>query len=143
MDSESPTYQRRYDLTMSRRTRKPLQFLQAKEKPITVSVPTLEDLLQVKEGENRHKSLKQLINGDDKEKELGQEAKGRNSLSQIFNQEEKHLQLVKRQQQGGLQGLKFKKLVHRFTKVLSHLMKAKHDPHIGESVKKPMFKLPM
>ncbi|KAI4333222.1 hypothetical protein L6164_018058 [Bauhinia variegata] len=141
MDSQS-SVKRRFDITMSKRTRKPFQFLQAKEKPVPAGESTVENLDQVKEGENGHKSLKQLINGDDKEKmEVGGESPGRNSLGQHFNEEEKHLQLVKRQQ-GSQQGLKFKKLLRGYTKVLSHLMKAKRDPHIGESGKKPMIKLP-
>lgn len=111
---------------------------------------------EVKEVENvDHKSLKQLIIGDqDHHKDVavksnneddggGGEGKGiRNSLGEHFTEEEKQLQLVKMQQKDNqLQGLKFKKLVRRYAKVLGHLMKSKRDPILGDAGKKPVFKL--
>ncbi|KAG5015816.1 hypothetical protein JHK82_021498 [Glycine max] len=122
---------------------------------------------EVKEGggESDHKSLKQLIIGDDDHKEAkkkgnnnnnnndnnsddherGGKGGSRNSLGEHFTEEEKqhNLQLVRMQQnKDNLQGLKFKKLVRRYAKVLGHLMKAKRDPHLGgDAGKKPVFKL--
>lgn len=108
-----------------------------------------------------HKSLKQLIVGEEKDAIIkctsssvgdvndagagnnnNNNNKGRNSLGEHFNEEEKQLQLVLMQQKkDNLQGLKFKKLVRRYAKVLGHLMKAKRDPHLGDAGKKPLFKL--
>ncbi|AES66079.2 hypothetical protein MtrunA17_Chr2g0309081 [Medicago truncatula] len=144
---------RHYDITMSRRTRK--QQSLANEKPISkVETPkdvSLETTIpEVKEGnENNidHKSLKQLIVGEEKEstKKCSSsdegESKGRNSLGEHFTEEEKQLQLVRMQQKDNLQGLKFKKLVRRYAKVLGHMMKSKRDPHLGDAGKKPVFKL--
>ncbi|KHN49060.1 serum response factor homolog A-like [Glycine soja] len=119
---------------------------------------------EVKEGgESDHKSLKQLIIGDDDHKEAkkgssnnnsnnnnsdherGGKGGSRNSLGEHFTEEEKqhNLQLVRMQQnKDNLQGLKLKKLVRRYAKVLGHLMKAKRDPHLGgDAGKKPVFKL--
>ncbi|KAI9116460.1 hypothetical protein K1719_012627 [Acacia pycnantha] len=150
MNSASPATKHRYDITMSKRTRK-----QTPEKPRSEGTNTdsknrdnggivvsLENLLQVKDGEDisDHKSLKQLIRGDS---DGNNNNKGRNSLGQHFNEEEKNLQVVRKNQNESVQeGLKFKKLVRRYAKVLGHMMKAKRDPHLGESAKKPVFKLP-
>ncbi|KAL5098451.1 hypothetical protein RYX36_002778 [Vicia faba] len=148
---------RHYDITMSRRTRK------QNEKPISKDVSTTKDvaslettLREMKEGNensninnnNDHKSLKQLIVGEEKEtttkcssSDEGDNSKGRNSLGEHFSEEEKQLQLVRMQQKDNLQGLKFKKLVRRYAKVLGHLIKAKRDPHLGDAGKKHVFKL--
>ncbi|TKY49500.1 hypothetical protein E2542_SST26932 [Spatholobus suberectus] len=159
MEVQSPAVKRHYDITMSRRTRKqqfPVQGNYEKPKSVVddattkdVKVETTQTITiaGVKEGgESDHKSLKQLIIGDDKEAKKGnsdERGKGsRNSLGEHFTEEEKqHLQLVRIQQKDNLQGLKFKKLVRRYAKVLGHLMKAKHDPHLGDAGKKPVFKL--
>ncbi|XP_028799737.1 uncharacterized protein LOC114755032 [Neltuma alba] len=148
MNSPSPATKHRYDITMSRRTRKQTPSEKPRSESNTDSknrengiVVSLENLLQVKDGEqiNDHKSLKQLIRGDS---ESNNNNKGRNSLGQHFNEEEKNLQVVKKNQNESAQeGLKFKKLVRRYAKVLGHMMKAKRDPHLGESGKKPVFKL--
>ncbi|XP_020224542.1 uncharacterized protein LOC109806521 [Cajanus cajan] len=157
MEVQSPSVKRHYDITMSRRTRKqfPLQGNDhkpisamdhdAKTKDATVE-KTAQTIAEVKGGgESDHKSLKQLIIGDDdQEAKKGgnsdERSKGsRNSLGEHFSED--HLQLVRMQQKENLQGLKFKKLVRRYAKVLGHLMKAKRDPHLGDSAKKPVFKL--
>ncbi|KAK7243453.1 hypothetical protein RIF29_38249 [Crotalaria pallida] len=166
MDFQSSPMKRNYDITMSRRTRKqsfPLQVSNEKPPPKSVVVETTKedvmtlktsDLPEVKEEENEnendHKSLKQLIVGDDKDatkmkcssnNNEGGGRGGRNSLGEHFTEEEKQLQLVRIQQKDNLQGMKFKKLVRRYAKVLGHMMKAKRDPHLGEAGKKPPFKL--
>ncbi|KAK7401563.1 hypothetical protein VNO78_13136 [Psophocarpus tetragonolobus] len=166
MEVQSPAVKRHYDITMSRRTRKQQQqqspMMQGNDKPksaiddaatkdvhhVTVTTTQTVSIAEVKEsGESDHKSLKQLIIGDDhKEAQKGnseEKTKGsRNSLGEHFTEEEKqHLQLVRMDQKENLQGLKFKKLVRRYAKVLGHLMKAKRDPHLGDAGKKPVFKL--
>ncbi|KAL2330920.1 hypothetical protein Fmac_018501 [Flemingia macrophylla] len=157
MEVQSPLVKRHYDITMSRRTRKqfPLQgndhhkpksaMDDATTKDATVE-KTAQTIAEVKgDGESDHKSLKQLIIGDDdqdakKGNSSDERSKGsRNSLGEHFSEE--HLQLVRMQQKENLQGLKFKKLVRRYAKVLGHLMKAKRDPHLGDAGKKPVFKL--
>ncbi|CAL0326320.1 unnamed protein product [Lupinus luteus] len=163
MEFQSSSMKRNYDITMSRRTRKQsFQVHVGNEEPpppISEIVNTTKDdtslqnsvLHEVKEDENKnndHKSLKQLIIGDEKDaiikcniSDEGGGKGGRNSLSEHFNEEEKNLQLVRVQQKDNIQGMKFKKLVRRYAKVLGHLMKAKRDPHLGEPGKKPPFKL--
>jgi len=64
--------------------------------------------------------------------------KSRSSLGQHFTEEEKQLQLVTKQQQEGVRGLKLKRMVSRYAKVLSHLIKVK-----GDSRKKPLLLLKM
>ncbi|KAK7323889.1 hypothetical protein VNO77_27389 [Canavalia gladiata] len=161
MEVQSPAVKRHYDITMSRRTRKQASMpIQGNEKSksmvddVTTKVETSKKITStsvIKEGdENGHKSLKQLIirddNKDEKKGSVGNDERGkgssRNSLGEHFTEEEKqHLQLVRMQQKDNLQGLKFKKLVRRYAKVLGHLMKAKRDPHLGDATKKPVFKL--
>ncbi|RDX70418.1 hypothetical protein CR513_50342, partial [Mucuna pruriens] len=159
MEVQSPSVKRHYDITMSRRTRKQQFPVQGKEekpksmvndattKNVNVTVETTQTIpiAEVKEGGvSDHKSLKQLIIGDDKEANRGsggERGKGsRNSLGEHFTEEEKqHLQLVRMQQKDNLQGLKFKKLVRRYAKVLGHLMKAKRETHLGDAGKKPGY----
>jgi len=161
MEVQSPAVKRPYDITMSRRTRKQQFPVQGNEKTksamgdatqrddkLSVETAQTNTITEVKQdgGESDHKSLKQLIIGDDKEAVKGhsdERGKGsRNSLGEHFTEEEKqHLQLVRMQQKDNLQGLKFKKLVSRYAKVLGHLLKAKRDPHLGDAGKKPVFKL--
>ncbi|OIW11731.1 hypothetical protein TanjilG_20215 [Lupinus angustifolius] len=162
MEVQSSSMKRNYDITMSRRTRKQSFQVQVGNEepplpPISVVFDTTKDdtslensvLHEVKEDENEndHKSLKQLIIGDEKDaimkcnSDEGGGKGGRNSLSEHFTEEEKNLQLVRVQQKDNIQGMKFKKLVRRYAKVLGHLMKAKRDPHLGEAGKKPPFKL--
>ena len=153
MEVQSPSVKRPYDITMSRRTRKQ-QFSNekpksaAKDEKLTLETAQTNTIDEVKQGgEGDHKSLKQLIVGDDNEATKGnnsdERGKGsRNSLGEHFTEEEKqHLQLVRMHQKDNLQGLKFKKLVSRYAKVLGHLLKAKRDPHLGDAPKKPVFKL--
>lgn len=116
-----------YDITMSKRTRKPLN-LQAEadlvppkasssEKEISTKAIKKEEEESSSEGEESdHKSLEQLI-------------KIRSPLGQHFT-EEKQLPLVVKHQEEGLNGLKFKGLVSRYTRVLSRLIKIKRDSHL-------------
>lgn len=131
----------RYDITMSKRTRKPVNLPLNLEDAdvdssvaipdkISLPVPAPEATLD-EEKERRRLKLKQLINGDGKPQKSGEESKVRSSLGQHFNQEEKQLQLVKKKHQDG----KLKGMVSRYAKVLSHLVKAKGEPRIGSQKK--------
>lgn len=128
MGSECNPTKPRFDITMSRRTRKPVLNL---DDP-TSSVDEVEEI-------NDQKSLKQLMNGDEtSKKKNGDESKSRNSLGEHFTEEEKQLQLVKLQQQ---KGVKLKGMVNRYVKVLSHLIKVKRNPRTVGSTKKPLLRL--
>ncbi|XP_039052582.1 uncharacterized protein LOC120194316 [Hibiscus syriacus] len=104
-----------FDITLSRRTRKPLNDPQP---------PKSND----KESENEdHKSLKQLINGD----ETGG---NKTSMGRHFSEEEQHLQLVKKNHNYN-NGIKLKGMLSRYAKVLSHLVKVKREPSLGAKKK--------
>ncbi|KAL5762843.1 hypothetical protein ACOSP7_019107 [Xanthoceras sorbifolium] len=173
MGSECNPSKRRYDISMSKRTRKPLNMEYSygnrtmemgsskRETPDDLKGVVDDEVDQEEEEEendlkgvddaevdqieeeNDHKSLKQLINSDEKSKvKTSEESRGRNSLGEHFTKEEKQLQLVKTQQQKGVQkGVKFKGMVNRYVKVLSHLIKVKRDPHTIASRKKPLLRL--
>ncbi|KAE8688800.1 VPS54 isoform 1 [Hibiscus syriacus] len=111
-----------YDITLSKRTRKPPSSHPQQ--------PNTND----KESENEdRKSLKQLINGD----ETGG---GTTSLGRHFSEEEQQLQLVKKNHQYNNNGVKLKGMMSRYAKVLSHLVKVKRDPGLG-SKKKHLLRL--
>ncbi|KAJ1419597.1 hypothetical protein SESBI_14924 [Sesbania bispinosa] len=103
MEVQSPAVKRHYDITMSRRTRKQSFPVQANEKPISVDDMSQQTSLpEVKESENDHKSLKQLIRGEEKLDAVkcnnnDEGGKGTHSLGEHFNEEEKQLQLVRLQ----------------------------------------------
>lgn len=124
----------RYDITMSKRTRKPLN-LQTEADLILPKAASLENEILTKaikkeeeksssEGEESdHKSLQQLI-------------KTRSPLGQHFT-EEKQLPLVVKHQE---ERLKFKGLVSQYARVLSRLIKIKRDSHLKPG-KKPTLRL--
>ncbi|KAH7570723.1 hypothetical protein JRO89_XS05G0166900 [Xanthoceras sorbifolium] len=132
MGSECNPSKRRYDISMSKRTRKPLNMEYSygnrtmemgsskRETPDDLKGVVDDEVDQEEEEEendlkgvddaevdqieeeNDHKSLKQLINSDEKSKvKTSEESRGRNSLGEHFTKEEKQLQLVKTQQQKG------------------------------------------
>lgn len=154
MGSECNLHKRHYDITMSKRTRnKPLYVARdANYQKDIIIVQKAGDDLNPSTGfvaagdQNGHKSLKQLINGDNGIKAMAKSctthdegSRGRSSLGQHFTEEEKNLQLVRTQQKEGLQGKKLKKIVSRYANVLSHLIKVKRDT----SQKKPILRLTM
>ncbi|KAK3169119.1 hypothetical protein Dsin_000006 [Dipteronia sinensis] len=157
MGSECDSSKRRYDISMSKRTRKPLN-VEDSDGNRTMEMGSPDDLKgavvaeeegndvegvidaedgQLKE-ENDHKSLKQLIKGDEKSKVKIN--RGRNSLGEHFTEEEKQLQLVKAQKQ---KGVKFKGMVNHYVKVVGHLIKLKRDPRNSNiaSRKNPLLRL--
>lgn len=141
---------RRYDITMSKRTRKPLNLQGANHSskwdliPLK-SIAHMLDQSSPRKAEHEggdRKSLKQLIKGDENanSKEMtGRSAKCRTSLTlgHHFTEEEKQLQLVTKHQHDN--GLKLKGIMSRYAKVLSHLVKVKWGPPAG-SRKKPLLR---
>lgn len=141
-----------YDITMSRRTRRPQKVRDENENPSPPRGVAHEG------EENDRKSLKELIDGDGKTKAVSggdedvkgrsskavsggdEDVKGRSSLGQRLTEGEKQLQLVGVQQRDSLNGLKLKKLVSRYAKVLGYLMKKNIDPSLRDSKKKPIPK---
>lgn len=129
-----------YDISMSKRTRRPSKVQDADQNSSTGSPGNDAPVKAVvDEGDESSPS----IVGDaeekyDRKKSLKQLIKSRSSLGQHFTEEEKQLQLVTKQQQEGVQGLKLKRMVSRYAKVLSHLIKVK-----GDSRKKPLLLLKM
>ena len=130
MESDSISHKHYYDISMSKRTRKPakiqdeLQNLTPNNEDLNVDnrdrfgSPTTKGFEN-----NEHKSLKQLMNEEEKaETRLGEDegGRGRNSLGQHFSKEEmnKNLQIVKKQHRDGLQGVKLKKVVGNFLRSL-------------------------
>ncbi|XP_022723514.1 uncharacterized protein LOC111280418 [Durio zibethinus] len=145
MGSEcNPSNKLHYDITMSKRTRKPLNL---QEKAIHQNSHTTASIFDQsspskgdhheEELESDRKSLKQLINGDEKAiSRSGSSCRSSTSLGHHFTEEEKQLQLVKKNQQDN--GLKLKGMMSRYAKVLSHLVKLKR-----ESRKKHLLRLTM
>ncbi|XP_021890527.1 uncharacterized protein LOC110809020 isoform X2 [Carica papaya] len=123
---------RRYDISMSKRTRKPWNLKPTDEniiKVLSLQATVMdsaaaevdkgkaeadkeeEDEEEEEEGIDG-KSLKQLINGDEDD-----EKKNRSSLEQHFKQDQdKNLQLIKRQQNDG-DRVKLKGMMSRYVKV--------------------------
>ncbi|MBA0818491.1 hypothetical protein Gohar_027806 [Gossypium harknessii] len=143
MGSECNQSKPRYDITMSKRTRKAnaianedLNHSNATFAGSSISEPRKRDDEQEEEKESENedrKSLKQLINGD--------ETASTSSLGRRFSEEEEQrLQLVKKQQHYGNGGVKLKGMMSRYAKVLSHLVKVKREPSLG-SKKKQLLRL--
>ncbi|XP_059654304.1 uncharacterized protein LOC132301027 [Cornus florida] len=139
MGSECNPTKPHYDITMSKRTRRRLDLEKEANLQISMnsekgsdcqeSVCKVEDKSANEGEENDHKSLKQLIKTT--------------SLGEHFTEEEKQLQIVVKQEEDGIDGVKFKRMVSRYAKILSHLIKLKKkDPHLG-SRKKPVLQLKM
>ncbi|CDP07658.1 unnamed protein product [Coffea canephora] len=124
MGSESKPNKFHYDLSMSKRTRRSLNLVEDDHDQGSFQAWHGEE----ESSENdQKKSLKQLIGG--------------RSLSQHFSQEEPQLQLVvKQHDQEGLSGLKFTRMVSRYAKALSHLIKLKRKQQMG-LYKKPVLPL--
>ncbi|XVF23094.1 hypothetical protein REPUB_Repub13aG0008400 [Reevesia pubescens] len=158
MGSECNPSKRHYDITMSKRTRKPLNLQEANyhQNNHTIASSKWDIMFDQRsprkgdheEEESDRKSLKQLINGvDENTKEMSSSeemnrsgCRNSTSLSHHFTEEEKQLQLVKKQQQdNGV--IKLKGMMSRYAKVLSHLVKVKREPRIGS--RKKLLRLTM
>ncbi|KAE8689805.1 hypothetical protein F3Y22_tig00110931pilonHSYRG00122 [Hibiscus syriacus] len=117
-----------YDITMSKRTRKPLNLQETKWdiSPLK-GIAHIFDQSSPRKGDHQgsdRKSLKQLIKGDENE-------------MMSTSLEEKQLQLVKKHRHDD--GLKLKGIMSRYAKVLCHFVKIKP---VG-SRKKPLLRIPM
>lgn len=146
MGSESNGGKFRYDLSMSKRTRKPLN--REKEDNQCALKSSFSDKEIPQKGENDEKEdehcFKVVDEGEESDhKSLKQLIEGRSTLGQHFTTEEmkqpmlvhkhdeKKLQLVVTHHEEGLDGVRFKEMVSRCAKVLSRLIKKKRDPRIG------------
>ncbi|KAF5445819.1 hypothetical protein F2P56_031506 [Juglans regia] len=144
MGSDSNPSKRHYDITMSKRTRRPSKLQDVNQDCSIIDSPRNDTSTPwkavVNEGGESSPSRPDEAGEDDRKKSLKQLINSRNSLGQHFTQE-KQLQLVTKQQDEGFQGLKLKRMVSRYAKVLSHLIKVKRDLPKGESRKKPLILL--
>ncbi|KAK2988071.1 hypothetical protein RJ640_002012 [Escallonia rubra] len=170
MGSECNPSKPRYDITMSKRTRKPSSLgkeagwcplkscFSDKESPQRGTneeegkSPTRVD----EKGESADEKGRPLTCVDEKKKtpetdegrendhkSLKQLIDGkRSSLGQHFTEEEKQLQVVVKQHAEGIHGVKFKRMVSRYASVLSRLIKTKRDSDLG-SRRKPTLRLSM
>ncbi|KAF2605332.1 hypothetical protein F2Q70_00025302 [Brassica cretica] len=122
----------RFDLSMSRRTRKPwssslVSEMQHQDLSTQSAQPDIEKE-QDKDLEIDRKSLNNLMRSEQEPNEEA-DVKNKNSLGQHFGEDEgikQTMQLVVKKQ-GGESGVKFKGMMGRYVKVLSGLMKAKRD----------------
>ncbi|XP_006338862.1 uncharacterized protein [Solanum tuberosum] len=105
----------RYDISMSKRTRKT-----AKEEDVVVESVEYHDE-ELMNNSDEKKSLKQLIEGR------------RTSLGHHFTEEERQVQIVVKQAENN--GVKFKEMVSRYAKVLSHMIKLKRKKPAGYILK--------
>ena len=136
-----------FDITKSKRTRRPFHYLAEKvhEEDIDIAANSaFQDSDDQKDNhqiqKNDHLKLKQFINADSKAKEKsGEDDQGRALLSEHFANENQ-LQLVVKQNKDRAQGLKLRKIIKRYVKALSHLVKVKHDHQVG-ALKKPVLSL--
>ncbi|KAK6786484.1 hypothetical protein RDI58_015009 [Solanum bulbocastanum] len=104
----------RYDISMSKRTRKTV-----KEDVVVESVEYHDE---------------ELMNNSDEKKSLKQLIEGRGtSLGHHFTEEERQVQIVVKQTQNN--GVKFKEMVSRYAKVLSHMIKLKRKKPAGYILK--------
>ncbi|KAF5192179.1 hypothetical protein FRX31_018234 [Thalictrum thalictroides] len=169
MESECNPRKHRYDLSMSKRTRKPLRFVENDNKKF-VEVGSDEGKTSVMISTNilneeavDHTSLKELIIIGEEEVDVDaisgeaaeqmiveheetreKEGKGSISLGHHFtvttpnNEEEKQFQIVTVQHGGSMEGVKSGKMLSRYMKVFTHVIKLKKDRRYGCSHKKPV-----
>ncbi|KAJ8533541.1 hypothetical protein K7X08_006865 [Anisodus acutangulus] len=127
MESECFPRKLRYDISMSKRTRKsPLVIKEEAVKSPQHPQELINSNVNVKQ---EGKAEKGVISNDDEDEEEGgtkslkQLIKGRGtSLGHHFTEEGRQLQMLVKQPENGL---KFKQMVTRYAKVLSHMIKIK------------------
>ncbi|KAF2605331.1 hypothetical protein F2Q70_00025303 [Brassica cretica] len=122
----------RFDLSMSRRTRKPWSSSLVNEMQHQVlSTQSSQQEKELEQDEDREIDRKSLNNLMRSEQESNGEANvsNKNSLGQHFGDDEaiKQTMQVVVKKQGGENGVKFKGMMSRYVKVLSGLMKTKRD----------------
>ncbi|KAJ6777888.1 hypothetical protein OIU74_001793 [Salix koriyanagi] len=143
----------RYDITMSRRTRKPVMSVEeADQNPTAVLIISPDEESDAKDATQATEKVMsrpswavQETRVEDDENIESKLSGSKNSLGQHFKGEEKQLQLVTmKQAKEGIEGVKLKGMVGRYVKVLSHLIRVKRDKRINNgSRKKPLLRLPM
>ncbi|XP_077226175.1 uncharacterized protein LOC143859336 [Tasmannia lanceolata] len=138
MGSECNLSRRHYDLSMSKRTRKPTgETIRSPDQNGDQESMVPSTWVEGKDNGLDRRSLKELMEGEVREKHG--EAKQCNSLAHHFIEEEKHLPLAKKQGDC-LEGAKLTGMVNRYVKVLNHLIKVKRDSSLG-SRKRAMIRL--
>lgn len=142
MGSECNSVKFHYDLTMSKRTRKPLNCEQESDQSSLSScfsekeVPPNGVPVEAEDENCDHKSLKQLI-------------KGRHTLGQHFTEEKSYLpKIVSKSMENGVQAkqlqivvkshggsnrVKLKKMASQCTKIIRRLIRNKRDSHTGST----------
>ncbi|KAJ0623242.1 hypothetical protein HanRHA438_Chr01g0027611 [Helianthus annuus] len=128
MGDESNPNKPRYDITMSRRTRRARTLFGEK-----VSALKVEDKQVVEENEEEKRKMKfiEVFGGKDDEEEC------KTSLGGHFTEEDKQRQLVVKHEKGH-DGASLKKMVSRCAKMWGHMIKIK-----GGSRKKRVLQLTM
>ncbi|CAN4077058.1 unnamed protein product [Withania somnifera] len=129
----------RYDISMSKRTRKTV--LNIKEEGIKSLQHPDEDQL-INSDMNVEQQGKGVISNEDEDqrKSLKQLIEGRGtSLGHHFTEEERQLQMVVKQPENGV---KFKQMVSRYAKVLSHMIKLKRKKPAGYRLKMQVHNKP-
>jgi len=132
-----------FDITKSKRTRRPFHYLTEKvhEEDVVIAANSAsQDSDDQKENnqiqKNDHVKLKQLINVDSEAKEkLGEDDQGRALLSEHLANENQ-LQLVVKQTKDKDQGVKLRKIIRRYVKAISHMVKVKRNHQVG-ALEKP------
>ncbi|KAI3511155.1 hypothetical protein L1887_18299 [Cichorium endivia] len=128
MGNESKPNKPHYDITLSRRTRKPQSRARFGEK-----VSALNDNDEDKEVEKeKGKKFIDIISEKEEDPEY------RSSLGEHFTEEDNQLQLVVKQHEKGDDGASLKKMVSRCAKMWGHMIKIK-----GGSRKKRVLHLTM
>ncbi|XP_060180551.1 uncharacterized protein LOC132610255 [Lycium barbarum] len=149
MESECFPRKLRYDISMSKRTRKsPLivkeEAVKSPQHPqeLINSVENIEDVNE----EREEKAEKGVISNNDEEEEedqkksLKQLIEGRGtSLGHHFTEEERQLEMVVKQPENGL---KFKQMVSRYAKFLGHMIKIKRKKPAGYRLKMQVHNKP-
>ncbi|PHU09117.1 hypothetical protein BC332_20977 [Capsicum chinense] len=125
MENECNIFPRKlhYDISMSKRTRKKLVNANVNVEQEEKGVISNKE----KEEDDDKRSLKQLIEG-----------RG-TSLGHHFTEEERQLQMVVKPPENGM---KFKQMVSRYAKVLSHMIKLKRKKPAGYRLKMQVHNKP-
>lgn len=138
MGSEYSSRKHLYDISKSKRTRRTKLYLATVEEDVIAPDPLKgsdqknenDHTQNSEEQKNDHVKLKQLINVDGNAEDTSEgKDKGRAILGQYFA-DEKQRQMVIKQPEDGRQGVKLKRIVKRYVKALSQMVKSKHSRHL-------------
>ncbi|PIA53903.1 hypothetical protein AQUCO_00900462v1 [Aquilegia coerulea] len=170
MGSECNPRKPRYDLSMSKRTRKPSRFVEIDHHQKCIEVDnsdvretTVSTNILNEKAVMDHTSLKELIINDEEEvnginadateqmiakhEEVTSEKEGKGGISLghhfTVTEEEKQLQIVTVQHRGNVEGVKLSKMLSRYMKVFTHVIKLKKDRRFVSSRKNPVLHFAM